>query len=264
MDKKITLQFLLLTFTITILVGTFLFVFSLQGLKITWTDIRLFPILSLYALSPAIASFIVLKKNGEVTGLKEWLKNIFYVKSSISHYLFIVFMLSLLVLMWIFSFGFPEVASFYMFFLYIPVMLIGGGMEETGWRYVLQPQLEKKFGYIIAAVITGLIWSVWHLPMFFMPGTDQAGTDLIGFFLGCIFTSFIYGTIVRIAGKAGVFLCILYHTMNNVLNNALSFPQIETAILPVYIAYPTFFSLMVLISAIVIIVHKYKAKSQKV
>lgn len=35
------------------------------------------------AWSPAIASFIVLRKNNEVSNVKEWLKNIFAVKTSV-------------------------------------------------------------------------------------------------------------------------------------------------------------------------------------
>ncbi|WP_442905418.1 CPBP family intramembrane glutamic endopeptidase [Kineothrix sp. MB12-C1] len=50
-------------------------------------------------------------------------------------------------------------------------MIMDGGMEEIGWRYLLQPTLEKQFSYFIATVITAFIWWAWHLPMFFIPGS---------------------------------------------------------------------------------------------
>lgn len=34
---------------------------------------------------------------------------------------------------------------FYTFFLSLPGGLIIGGMEEAGWMYVLQPELDKSF-----------------------------------------------------------------------------------------------------------------------
>lgn len=37
---------------------------------------------TIYILSPAIASYIVLKKNNKIADLKEWLKTVFYVKNN--------------------------------------------------------------------------------------------------------------------------------------------------------------------------------------
>lgn len=36
--------------------------------------------------------------------------------------------------------------------------------EEIGWRGYLYPQLEKKMAFIKAALLTGFIWAIWHLP----------------------------------------------------------------------------------------------------
>lgn len=37
--------------------------------------------------------------------------------------------------------------------------------EEYGWRYCLQPLLQKKFGYWIGTLINGFVWGLWHIPM---------------------------------------------------------------------------------------------------
>ena len=34
--------------------------------------------------------------------------------------------------------------------------------EEYGWRFFLQPRLQKKFGEIGGVVLLGIIWAVWH------------------------------------------------------------------------------------------------------
>ncbi len=36
--------------------------------------------------------------------------------------------------------------------------------EEFGWRGVLLPEFESRFGLLPAAILIGLIWGVWHLP----------------------------------------------------------------------------------------------------
>jgi membrane protease YdiL (CAAX protease family) len=267
MNVKITIQFLLVTFAITIVAAAGMFILSFQGFDIHWSDLRMFPVMVLYALSPAIASYLILKRNGKVSGLREWLKNVFYFKTSIFHYLLILFMLALFFVPNIFAVGLPEVVPIYMIMFLIPIMLIGGGMEEAGWRYILQPELAKRFGFFLAAVITGFIWYVWHLPLFFMPGTDQAeAMHLIGSMFTMIGMSFFFGAIIIVAKRAAIFLSILLHTMNNAINNALTFPQTETEIIneptligvllnSIIIAF-----LMFAISAVIILVHKQLEK----
>ncbi|MDR2041964.1 MAG: CPBP family intramembrane metalloprotease [Tannerella sp.] len=49
----------------------------------------------------------------------------------------------------------------------LPIMLsgilIGAIAEEIGWRGFLQPTLEKKYTILIAAIIVGAIWGLWHI-----------------------------------------------------------------------------------------------------
>lgn len=45
------------------------------------------------------------------------------------------------------------------------VWLLGATAEEIGWRGVLQPTLEVKLPRWGAGLATGLLWSVWHLPV---------------------------------------------------------------------------------------------------
>jgi membrane protease YdiL (CAAX protease family) len=66
--------------------------------------------------------------------------------------------------------------------LAVPLMLIafviGGLLEETGWRGYALPQLQPRIGALWASVILGVIHACWHLPLFFIPG---AGFDTIAF-----------------------------------------------------------------------------------
>ncbi len=45
--------------------------------------------------------------------------------------------------------------------------------EEIGWRGYALPRLAVRFGFARASLLLGVIWAVWHLPLFFIPGVDN-------------------------------------------------------------------------------------------
>ncbi len=57
---------------------------------------------------------------------------------------------------------------------FILILLIGGPLgEEFGWRGFALPELETRFSPLWASLILGIIWSVWHLPLFFISDSAQ-------------------------------------------------------------------------------------------
>lgn len=187
---------------------------SIQSLQNFFTNIPF----TIYILSPAIASYIVLKKNNKIVDFKEWLKTVFYVKNNISLYLFVVAGIALYFLIHLAVLGRTEIAlPFYMFFLNLPGNLIIGGLEEAGWSYILQPEVNKKYGFILSSISVGIIWLLWHLPLFFIPGTAhyEGLIDFWMFAVQIIAFRFFYGAIIKISKKGHVFMCVLFHTMFN-------------------------------------------------
>ncbi|MGO9776233.1 MAG: lysostaphin resistance A-like protein [Terracidiphilus sp.] len=110
------------------------------------------------------------------------------------------------------STGMP-IHPWYMFFTLFPVMILGGGLEELGWRGVAQPEMERRVARPQAAVLVGLIWSVWHLPLFFLPGASQNGSNFFMFLIGVVGNALI---LAWIYGRTqSILLCIFFHASFN-------------------------------------------------
>ena len=76
--------------------------------------------------------------------------------------------------------------------------------EEFGWRGYALPKLQNKYGPLIASLVIGTVWGLWHLPSFFAPlGVVGALTAALG--LGFIFL-YTLGTIAN-----SIFMTWLYN-----------------------------------------------------
>lgn len=105
--------------------------------------------------------------------------------------------------------------------LFIVIILFGGPLnEEFGWRGFLLPRLQKKFHPVFSAVIVGVIWSAWHLPLFFL-----AGTGYNNFLLYIIDTTIFSIEITWIYNKTNGSLLfpILIHGIDNTYAAVLNF-----------------------------------------
>ena len=107
---------------------------------------------------------------------------------------------------------------------FVRVLFFGGPLgEELGWRGFAQPRLQARHAAYRASLFVGLIWGMWHIPLYFVPGTGQfetvsGGTDpafAIGAFvvwtigLSILFTSLFNET------RGSLIVVILFHTSIN-------------------------------------------------
>jgi membrane protease YdiL (CAAX protease family) len=217
MNKKLVSQFLLLTFLLMLFGWGISLIFARFGMT-TNNHSWLYILFLTGGWSPTIASYIVLKKNNGVIGFKDWIKNIFTFKASLRFYVFVIFLFGIAFATQIFIYpGLDDAKPIYMFFVSVPIMLVGGGLEEAGWRYILQPELDKKYGFILSVIIVAPIWAIWHLPLFFIPGVSQYGTSFGLFAIFILGLTFALGAIRKITKN--VFLCVLFHSMMNAGSN---------------------------------------------
>jgi uncharacterized protein len=83
----------------------------------------------------------------------------------------------------------------------------GGAWEEPGWRGYALPLLLRRHSALVASALLGVIWALWHLPLF-LTGLPWPDAALI-FALSFVFTA-IY---LRTAGS--VLIAFLLHASIN-------------------------------------------------
>ncbi len=86
--------------------------------------------------------------------------------------------------------------------------------EEIGWRGYALPRLAARLGYARSSVLLGLIWACWHLPLFFIPGTDTFGQSFPTWALGVIALS-VAITWLYAHTKGSLLLVMLMHSAVN-------------------------------------------------
>lgn len=111
------------------------------------------------------------------------------------------------------------------------VLLAGPLAEEFGWRGYAQPRLRRTLGPVPTAVLLGLVWAVWHVPLFLLAGTTQAEVGLgsvqaLLFFVQFVPLSYTI-LVVSERMRGGVAAAVAVHFANN--GAAGLFPTSSTA-----------------------------------
>jgi hypothetical protein len=87
--------------------------------------------------------------------------------------------------------------------------------EEIGWRGYALPRLGAKYGYGAGSAILGVLWALWHLPVFFMlPGNGNYGQSFPLFLAGVIPLSIAMGWLF-VHTKGSILLAMLMHSAVN-------------------------------------------------
>ncbi len=156
--------------------------------------------------TPTMVLLVMFKKLFPGITLKEWLKQAFAPRINfrllftVSAVLVIAMAASVYIValrtdqpvMNILDLSLPTLASALFF-----TLIQGATGEEAGWRGYLQPIMEQKAGGVIkGSLLVGLVWSFWHLPLWFATGLlgQQLVIYIVTFIIGNLSLSVMIGT----------------------------------------------------------------------
>ncbi len=100
------------------------------------------------------------------------------------------------------------------------ILLLAACFEELGWRGYAIESLSVNLNYFQATAVFGVLWSLWHLPMFFIPGSYQAELlqeDLLlvlNFFISIIPLAFIISWFCK-KNSGSILGAIVIHSIIN-------------------------------------------------
>lgn len=88
--------------------------------------------------------------------------------------------------------------------------------EEVGWRGFALPRLQQRFGAFAASTLIGVLWCLWHIPMFLGQGVplELLIVMLLSFMGACLLLTSIYN------GTGGSLLLAAVAHLGAHLNNS--------------------------------------------
>ena len=110
----------------------------------------------------------------------------------------------------------PEIPYFVAPIIWLMMTFFGGGNEELGWRGIMQPMLENKYGFLKASLTTVIIWAIWHLPLWFIKGDAHGETSYLLFAIACIPISFVLADLYK--ATKSIFHAVILHGLINAVN----------------------------------------------
>ncbi len=92
--------------------------------------------------------------------------------------------------------------------------LVSNPWEEVGWRGFALPRLQKSHDAFVATLVVGVLWGLWHLPLFLWVGNPMSEYPLVAWFIGTVADSFIYTWLLN-STKGSLLAVTLFHILGN-------------------------------------------------
>ena len=241
-ENRSPLKFFLLVFALSIplwIIG--------KRIDVKWLP---FPITDmLAAFMPLVAASIFVYKEEGLIGTNKLFKRILDFsritkKIWYGPIILLPFLMYLLIYIVIHLIGLPLPIKFDIPFLSIPFLFclffLGAVAEETGYMgYAIDP-MQERFGALLASILIGIPWAVWHYPSII-----QQGHNLTWIAWATLGTVAVRVLIVWIYNNIGnsLFACILFHTLMNlgrplfprdgIHNPLVDYPEIHYSIIAI-------------------------------
>lgn len=106
------------------------------------------------------------------------------------------------------------------------VLVFGGPLaEELGWRGYTLPRLQAGRSALTASLVLGVLWALWHLPLFFLKGSVQSQIPVAAYLVMTVSLTVLFTWVYNNTGGS-VLMALLFHGMVNTAPTALFGPAV--------------------------------------
>jgi membrane protease YdiL (CAAX protease family) len=120
--------------------------------------------------------------------------------------------------------------------------------EELAWRGFALPRLLTRHNALVASLVLGTLWGLWHLPLVWTEGATMYQQP-IWLFLADILAKSVLFTWVFLHTRGSVLLAVLLHGATNLFNVSPNLVSTQDLTLPLLAAAAKWVLVVVLIGA---------------
>jgi uncharacterized protein len=230
------------------------------------------PLMVLMGYMPTLAAVIVTGQTEGRQGVRALLRKLTIFRVGLRWYLFAIFGLAGVYLMTIFLYNRvsspdlpylsdkmqplpPLQLALTAVTMFIVFGIVNG--EELAWRGFATPRLQARHNALTASLIMGVIWSVFHVPLFFtVTGSSQADESFISFLVSTVAITVLYTWLLNNT-RGSVLLAYLFHAASNTWTQVFPIDHANALVSWIMIG------LLVLLAAIVVVVYGAENLSRK-
>jgi membrane protease YdiL (CAAX protease family) len=104
--------------------------------------------------------------------------------------------------------------------LFLIIGIVNG--EELGWRGFALPRLQARYNALTSSLLLGVIWTIFHLPLFFtVTGSSQTDWSITSFLVSTIAMTVLYTWMFNNT-RGSVFMAYLFHAAANTWSQVFS------------------------------------------
>jgi membrane protease YdiL (CAAX protease family) len=111
------------------------------------------------------------------------------------------------------------------------IMLAGGGNEELGWRGFALPALQERTDALTASVVIGVVWAVWHLPIFVFGVLSYGSLSAVpAYIVNVVGISVVFTWLYNESGPSILPVMVLHGMNNAVMEPAVGAGGVSAAV----------------------------------
>jgi membrane protease YdiL (CAAX protease family) len=187
---------------------------------------------------PTVAAILVARWTGGKKAVRGLLRKLLIVRVGLGWYIFAIFGLAVIYVVVILlhnslagsralpilSANTPPLPPLQLALSLVPMFIVIGIVngEELAWRGFALPRLQAKYNALTSSLILGVIWALFHLPLFFtVTGSSQADWPFSSFLVATLAMSVLYTWMFNNT-RGSVFMAYLFHAAANTWSQVFS------------------------------------------